>query len=189
MDNENLPTDTQEAYDLLAADPDAAPKDDAKAQAYATAHRKYVNMHRFFMHIWQAGVLDCSSYGIYALRDGIEELDLDAEEAPGQHECPRAMAVEIAAASVQEAAPAMYACTDIMGPNGNPDWPSNAGAPGRGGKRWQGVDGYTPQRWALWKTIFMEIVEGKGKYKLPDYTVEASRRALAAMEKAEAGSK
>lgn len=200
---EVLPESTEEAWRLLGTNAVPDPSD-TKAVAYAQARKRWINMNRFFMRAWADDVLDFSLYGIWALRDGLESLDLNAPDSVDPTTIgPRALRIETAAACVEEAPEALYKCREIMGPNGRDDW-TQSNAPGSGGTRWTGVDGFHPDRWALWKTVFGEIAANNGQYKMPDHVVDAAKvrrqspvetrmitysilqRALAVMEKTEA---
>lgn len=200
---EVLPESTEEAWRLLGTNAVPDPSD-TKAVAYAQARKRWINMNRFFMRAWADDVLDFSLYGIWALRDGLESLDLNAPDSIDHTAIgPRTLRIETAAACVEEAPEALYKCREIMGPNGRSDW-TQSNAPGSGGTRWTGVDGFHPDRWALWKTVFGEIAANNGQYKMPDHVVDAAKvrrqspvetrmviysilqRALAVMEKTEA---
>ncbi|QRW17648.1 ubiquitin carboxyl-terminal hydrolase [Rhizoctonia solani] len=124
-------------------------------------------------------------HGIWAARDGLENwpavppaiiTEQHAEEPPAGEDTAayRALLVEGATTWLRFAAHQLYACTEIWGPNGNPEWKSNAGAPGHGGDRWKGVDGMDPGR--------NEVSEGRGK----DWKVKyGALKALEAMVIAE----
>ncbi|KAJ1307214.1 hypothetical protein OPQ81_001329 [Rhizoctonia solani] len=149
------------------------------------------------------GFEEYALHGIWAARDGLEDWPADpptiiteqpSGEVPSGEDTAgyRALMVEGAATWLRIAAPQLYKCTEIWGPNGNPEWKSNAGAPGRGGTRWKGVDGMDPEkkRWALWKDVLREVIawydkeasEGRGK----DWKIkESALKALDAMAAAE----
>ncbi|KAF8689134.1 peptidase C19 family, partial [Rhizoctonia solani] len=142
-------------------------------------------------------------HGIWAARDGLENwpavppaiiTEQHAEEPPAGEDTAayRALLVEGATTWLRFAAHQLYTCTEIWGPNGNPEWKSNAGTPGHGGDRWKGVDGMDPgkKRWGLWKEVLHEVVawydkevsEGRGK----DWKVKyGALKALEAMVIAE----
>ncbi|EIN06205.1 hypothetical protein PUNSTDRAFT_145514 [Punctularia strigosozonata HHB-11173 SS5] len=148
----------------------------------------------FLARLWRAGAVDWAAlYALWALRSGLED-------APSPLPRPSAspvdayvsLAVEVASLWLQHAAPLVYRCTDVWGPNGRADWPGNRGAPGRGGRRWTGVDGFDAEhaRWALWKSVLREVarwceqVEGEGRMK--GWKIgQATEKALEAMEAAE----
>jgi hypothetical protein len=92
--------------------------------------------------------MDCGTYGLHALRLGVENEDAREEQS---------LRIEAAASWVLLAARMMFLSREIYGPRGNPDWPSSQGIRGRGGRLWNGVDGYAPARWAFWKSIFEVI--------------------------------
>lgn len=142
-------------------------------------------------------------HGIWAARDGLEDWPLEppvitsepATEDPLDREdtaAYRALMVEGAAIWLCLAAPQLYSCAEIWGPNGNPDWKANQGAPGRGGARWKGVDGMDPekQRWKLWKEVLLEVVTWYDKEasegRVKGWRVkEVAVKALKAMDAAE----
>ncbi|CAE7162930.1 unnamed protein product [Rhizoctonia solani] len=151
----------------------------------------------------EVGLKEYAIHGIWAVRDGLEDWPTEppkigagrpsgvppsGEETAGY----RVLMVEGAATWLRLAAPQLYACTEIWGPNGNSEWSQDAGAPGRGGARWKGVDGMDAEknRWALWKDVLREVVawydkeasEGRGKnWKVK----ESALKALEAMTEAE----
>ncbi|KAG8690570.1 hypothetical protein FRC11_010697 [Ceratobasidium sp. 423] len=151
----------------------------------------------------EVGLEECAVHGIWAARDGLEDwpseppaiiIEQPSGKPPSGEDTAgyRALMVEGATTWLRLAAPQLYACTKIWGPNGNPEWKSNAGAPGRGGARWKGVDGMDPdkKRWALWKDILREVIAwydkeasaGRGE----DWKVkESALKALDAMTAAE----
>ncbi|KAH7342081.1 hypothetical protein B0J17DRAFT_649383 [Rhizoctonia solani] len=119
----------------------------------------------------EAELEEYALHGIWAARDGLEDWPTEpptiiteqpSGELPSGEDTAgyRALMVEGAATWLRLAAPQLYACTEIWGPNGNPEWKRNAGAPGRGGVRWKGVDGMDPdkKRWALWKDVLHEVI-------------------------------
>lgn len=97
------------------------------------------------MRLWKEDIAHFDVYGLWAMCEGLEDLDMNKPEG-FDVVVPRELAIQAAAACIEEAAATMYACREIMGPNGRDDWPENRGAPGLGGKRWKGVDGYHPDR-------------------------------------------
>lgn len=169
------------------------------ASSLATERRKWLALQEFISRLWRD--CQCDDYALYALwaiRDALEDwpttppsFDIapsSCEESPAY----RALLVEAAAIWIRNTAPLMYANTQVWGKNGNPEWPDNAGAPGRGGNRWEGVDGYDVEhkRWDLWKQILQEVVQwcdtetAKGHTKGWRIKEEASK-ALEAMAAAE----
>ncbi|KAL5635189.1 hypothetical protein ACGC1H_003027 [Rhizoctonia solani] len=119
----------------------------------------------------EVGLKEYALHGIWAARDGLEDWPTEpptiiteqpsggppsGEDTAGY----RALMVEGAATWLCFAGPQLYACNEIWGPNGNPEWKRNAGAPGRGGARWKGVDGMDSEkkRWALWKDVLREVI-------------------------------
>jgi hypothetical protein len=122
---------------------------------YPAERERWINLNAFIAHLWADGVADFSIYGLWALREGLEGEDRNGMED--------SLRVEVVASWLAIAAEPMFLSRRICGPRGNPDWPNNAGAPGRGGPLWEGVDGYAPERWAFWKKRLAEVkrdVEG-----------------------------
>jgi hypothetical protein len=159
----------------------------------------------FLARLWRdAAAADWALYSLWALRNGLEDLPtpLPISAAHDEGSMKRdanthtpayvALVAETASLWLQTTAPLMYGCEEIWGPNGRDDWPSNRGAPGRGGKKWDGVDGFDKehQRWALWKSVLREVVQWcddcAKDVKFRIYrTKEAAERALQAMDAAE----
>ncbi|KAG8755565.1 hypothetical protein FRC11_005946 [Ceratobasidium sp. 423] len=160
----------------------------------AVARHRWLSLQSFISRLWRD--CKCDSYALYALwalRAGLEDWPESPpsfgaqygtfEESPGY----LALQVEAAAIWIHNTATLMYQCTEIWGPNGNPDWPKRAGAPGKGGRRWSGVDGYDREhkRWQLWKDVLGEVIQwcdrGGQRWKVKD----AATHALEAMKAAE----
>ncbi|CAE6424144.1 unnamed protein product [Rhizoctonia solani] len=134
--------------------------------------KEWLNLQAFIAKLLsEVGFKEYLIHGIWAARDGLEDWPTEpptiiteqpSGEPPSGEDTAgyRALMVEGAAIWLYLAAPQLYACTEIWGPNGNPEWKRNAGAPGRGGARWKGVDGMDPEkkRWALWKDVLREVV-------------------------------
>ncbi|EJD54617.1 hypothetical protein AURDEDRAFT_179730 [Auricularia subglabra TFB-10046 SS5] len=139
-------------------------------------------LHAFYAKLaarWDACDL---TYGLWAMRDALEYAP-DSKHFTDE-EVSRAEAIECAAQWALYAAPLLLASREILGPNGNPDWPSNAGKPGRGGDLWKGVDGFHPDRWALWKAGFAQAALEES---LAGDARTAAKAAAEAMARAEAG--
>lgn len=134
----------------------------------ATERYKWLALQEFISRLWRD--CQCDDYaltGIWALRDALEDwpttpppfdtIPSSYEESPAY----RAFLVEAAAIWICNTAPLMYANSQAWGKNGRPDWPDNAGTPGRGGKRWEGFDGYDAEhrRWELWKQVLQEVIQ------------------------------
>ena len=97
------------------------------------------------------------------MRMHLEPLSVQSTQGPTANVetgVPQEVEIEVAAIWVKVAGAKMYACTEILGPKGNPNWEANQGAPGKSGGTWDGVDGYHPDRWAHWKQIFSEVAQG-----------------------------
>ncbi|GJE94470.1 DUF3632 domain-containing protein [Phanerochaete sordida] len=179
-----LPLDTTQAYDILSG---ATPEDptDPTSKAYTDARAAWLNLVRFFMQVWAADVYDFALYGIWFMRAGLEDFD-PADPGRVTEIAPPALDLEAASVCVQVAGAQMYRSHLIAGPNGDPTWDSDLrGAPGRGGKRWTGIDGYSPDRWKLWKTVFGEYVAAEGKPSIWHNAVQAAKAAIVAMDKVE----
>ncbi|KAL1752762.1 hypothetical protein FB107DRAFT_292924 [Schizophyllum commune] len=142
---------TPEDASLFASDAtDAA---DARTLAFTAARRRFLRLHRFLACVWAAGLWPCADLALWTMRDALEY----EPNHSSYKRVPRALKVEAAAQWAVHAVRAMYECKEIMGPKGNADWPANAGAPGRGGDKWEGVDGYDAARWRLWRGEFGRI--------------------------------
>lgn len=174
-DGKPLPVDSPEALAFLAGDRAAEPEDPTSA-LYVEARKSWLNRCRFLMQVWVSDVYDFELYGLWMMREGLEDFDLDRLGGKTDHSnIPVALAIEEASVCIQVAAEKMYRSKLIAGPKGSAGWDPRQGAPGRGGKRWQGVDGYHPDRWKLWKTIFKEIVDAKGRPGMSSHVVEAAQ--------------
>jgi hypothetical protein len=151
----------------------------------------------------EMGLKEYTVHGIWAARDGLENwpttppaiiTEQNLEDPPASDETAAycALLVEGATTWLRIAAPELYACTEIWGPNGNPEWKRNAGAPGRGGMRWKGVDGMDPEkkRWGLWKDVLHEVIawydkeadKGRGKNWKVKYGAVKALEAMALAE-------
>ncbi|KIP10859.1 hypothetical protein PHLGIDRAFT_492550 [Phlebiopsis gigantea 11061_1 CR5-6] len=153
-----------EVYRILSGD---TPSDlnNPLSTAYSDARTHWLNLCRFIMRLWAEDVSDFEVYGIWMMRAGLEDLDLSHPEDTSK-EPSTTMAVTItlgieeAGVCVQAAGAKMYKSSTIFGPHGNPDW-KQSNAPGRGGIRWKGVDGYHTERWKLWKALFKEVIDAE----------------------------
>ena len=116
------------------------------------------------MRLWVEDIADFEVYGIWMMREGLEDLDLsqpeDTSKDPSTMSTTVTLAIEVADICIQTAGAKMYRSTAIFGPRGNPDW-KQSNAPGRGGRRWEGVDGYHRERWKLWKAVFREVIDAE----------------------------
>ncbi|KAL1679325.1 hypothetical protein EV122DRAFT_289694 [Schizophyllum commune] len=167
---------TPEDASLLASDAtDAA---DARTLAFTAARQRFLRLHLFLAHVWAAGLWPCADLALWTMRDALEY----APDHSTYKRVPRTLKVEAAAQWAVHAGRAMYECKEIMGPKGNADWPANAGAPGRGGDKWEGVDGYDAARWRLWREEFGRIAEEEGER---ENVRRAAKEAAEAMRKVE----
>ncbi|KAI4293826.1 hypothetical protein K525DRAFT_363968 [Schizophyllum commune Loenen D] len=165
---------TPEDASLFASD--ATDNTDARTLAFTAARRRFLRLHLFLAHVWAAGLWPCADLALWTMRDALEY----APDHSSYKRVPRALKVEAAAQWAVHAGRAMYECKEIMGPKGNADWPANAGAPGRGGDKWDGVDGYDAARWRLWREEFGRIAgeegEGENVRRAAEEAAEAMRR-------------
>ncbi|KAG8714336.1 hypothetical protein FRC08_012075 [Ceratobasidium sp. 394] len=158
---------------LAGAAPPSTLAQDDNVNLALKRRRGWLALQAFMARLWSNAELDAFAVcSVWAEREGLEDWPAappsifdggeSAEERPVGEDTPayRALMVEGAAVWLRFAAPKMYACTEIWGPNGNPDWQKNEGAPGRGGERWQGVDGMDKEkeRWALWREVLKDVV-------------------------------
>ncbi|CAE6450163.1 unnamed protein product [Rhizoctonia solani] len=164
----------------------------------AVARHRWLSLQSFISRLWRD--CKCDSYALYAvwaLRSGLEDWP-ESPPAFGTRystfeESPAYLVLQVEAATIwiNNAASLMYQCTKIWGPNGNPDWPKRAGAPGKGGRRWSGVDGYDREhkRWKLWKDGLGEVIQWcdrEGQGQVEGWRVkDAAIRALDSMKAAE----
>ncbi|KAL1725702.1 hypothetical protein EV714DRAFT_287720 [Schizophyllum commune] len=139
---------------------------------------RFLRLHLFLAHVWAAGLWPCADLALWTMRDALEY----APDHSSYKRVPRALKVEAAAQWAVHAGRAMYECKEIMGPKGNADWPANAGAPGRGGDKWKGVDGYDAARWRLWREEFGRIAGEEGEQ---EDVRRAAKEAAEAMRKVE----
>ncbi|CAE6450188.1 unnamed protein product [Rhizoctonia solani] len=168
------------------------------AACLAKSRHQWLSLQAFISRLWRdCGCDEYDKYAIWALRPALEDwpeypplCDVKCETF---EESPAYLAFQVEAASIWicNTAPLMYRCTTIMGPNGASDWPEAAGTPGRGGRRWNGVDGYDCEhkRWQLWKDVLGEVIEWcdrAEKDQMKGWKVkEAAIRALEALQAAE----
>ncbi|KAL7283042.1 hypothetical protein ACG7TL_002466 [Trametes sanguinea] len=163
----------------LAGEP---PTDSPHSQSAAAARTIWLNENAFVARLWALGVADMEFYGISTMRMELEPYSLPPERRPPcESHYTQAVDIENAAQWVRIAGKKMYECREILGPKGNPDWDPHRGAPGSSGGTWDGVDGFHPDRWALWKDIFKKVSEGGGWKKM----IDAAKAAVEAMEQVE----
>ncbi|KAI0373292.1 hypothetical protein BV20DRAFT_963135 [Pilatotrama ljubarskyi] len=187
-----------EACAALAGDPPATNSSE-RFRAGALARTRWLNMNAFVARLWTRAVIDCADYALMTMAHMLEPYSLPPEERrrgrgggggsaecggtvwSAMHEDPMELQIEVASIWVQEVGDKMYASRQILGPNGNPDWPQNAGRPGGSGGTWDGVDGYHPERWTHWKSVFEGIAKGEGRRNM----IEAATAAVEVMETVE----
>ena len=133
-----------------------------------TDRRRWLALQEFISRLWRDAKCDYYAlYAIWAIREGLEDWPVPPpsfDVTPSSYEywpAYRAFLVEAASIWIRNTAPLMYANTQVWGKNGNPEWPDDAGAPGRGGTRWLGIDGYDLEhkRWNLWKQVLKEVAQ------------------------------
>ncbi|KAF8601171.1 hypothetical protein BDV93DRAFT_608255 [Ceratobasidium sp. AG-I] len=167
----------------------------------AMDRHRWLALQEFSSRLWRDA--KCEHYAINAIwvvREGIEDWPAappSFDVTPSSYEdWPAYCAFLVEAATIwfRNTAPLMYANTQVWGKNGNPNWPDNAGTPGRGGKRWEGIDGYDLEhkRWDTWKQVLKEIVQWcdieSKKGNMKGWRVrEKVNAALEAMAAAESG--
>jgi hypothetical protein len=191
--------------DALAGAPSSA--HDENVDLASKCRKEWLALQAFMARLRaECGLESFAVCGIWAIRDGLEDWPtappsiLDGS-SPSTGERPagedtaayHALMVEGAAVWLRFAAAEMYASAEIWGPNGNPEWNRNQGEPGRGGARWDGVDGMDAdkKRWGLWRDVLDEIsawydkeaAAGRGSgWKVKDATVTALK-AMDAVER------
>ncbi|CAE6439619.1 unnamed protein product [Rhizoctonia solani] len=163
----------------------------------ANCRRGWLSTQSFISRLWRDCDCNYSLYALWAMRTALEDWPESPPSFDTQYdtleESPAYLALEVEAAAIWifNTAPLMYQCTEIWGPNGNLDWPDNAGLPGIGGRRWKGVDGYDREhkRWELWRDLFGEVIrwcDGAGKEHMQGWKVrDAATRALETMKEVE----
>ncbi|KAI5890960.1 uncharacterized protein SCHCODRAFT_02627750 [Schizophyllum commune H4-8] len=170
---------TPEDAPLFASD--ARDDADARTLAFTAARQRFLRLHRFLACVWAAGLWPFHDLALWTMRDALEY----GPDHSSYKRVPRALKVEAAAQWAVHAGRQMYECKEIMGPKGNANWPANAGAPGRGGDKWDGVDGYDAGRWRLWREEFGRIAESDGEL---ENVRSAAKEAAEAMRKVEEAS-
>ncbi|GJE91478.1 hypothetical protein PsYK624_076280 [Phanerochaete sordida] len=181
-----LPRQKFAALRALSGAPQEDRDDPYYYQSYAKSRVEWLNIVRYFMQIWALDICDLEIYGLRIMRDGLENVDLAEPKrltkAPDL--VPPALALEAASVCVRLVGKKMYRSTRIV-EQGDCDldyefYPQ--GYPGRGGQRWTGVEGYHPDRWKLWKSVFIEYAEAEGRRGIVQNAVEAAKAAIEAME-------
>ncbi|KAI0747625.1 hypothetical protein C8Q80DRAFT_687522 [Daedaleopsis nitida] len=182
-DGRELSFSNPQGRDILAG---ASSLDDPDSRAYASIRTGWLNLNTFLARVWALDIQDESLFAMFLMRDNIETLTLTSTTEPmpvsdGNESEPQELKIEAAAAWIRYAGARMFACREIMGPKGNPDWPASHGHPGASGGTWDGVDGYHSDRWAHWKGIFADIADGKWRKNVR----EAAQAAVEAMNEFE----
>ncbi|CAE7133179.1 unnamed protein product [Rhizoctonia solani] len=163
----------------------------------AKSRHQWLSFQSFISRLWRdCGRNEYAMYAIWALRPALEDWPESPPACDTKYETleesPAYLAFQVEAASVWicNTASLMYECTEIYGPRGDPNWPTR-NAPGRGGRRWDGVDGYDREhkRWQLWKDVLGEVIQWcdrAAKDQMQGWKVrDAAVRALEAMKAAE----
>ncbi|CAE6499897.1 unnamed protein product [Rhizoctonia solani] len=164
----------------------------------AKTRHQWLTLQVFLSRLWRdCGVDGYEISAIWAIRPALEDWPESPPACDAKcetfEESPAYLAMQVEAASIWicNTAPLMYQCTIIMGPRGAPDWPESHGAPGRGGRRWNGVDGYDREhkRWQLWKDVLGEVIQWcdrAGKDQMKGWKVKgAAVRAFESLKAAE----
>ncbi|CAE7113252.1 unnamed protein product [Rhizoctonia solani] len=162
------------------------------------SRHQWLSYQTFISRLWRdCGRNEYDKYAIWALRPALEDWPefppaCDAKCTTYEESAAYlALQVEVASIWICNTASLMYQCAEIYGPKGNPNWPKEAGTPGRGGRRWDGVDGYDREhkRWQVWKDVLGEVIkwcDGVAKDQMQGWKVrDAAVRALEAMKTAE----
>ena len=164
------PEDTPElAYSILSGDFPSDPTDPI-ASAFIHARESYLNYVRFVMRMTVSEVSSFKLWAIWIMRGGLEDLfylDTPEEKLDLFYGFTRTLKIEAASVCIQEAGKLIYRSTD--------DYTRPGSAPGSGGKRWAGVQGFHPDRWKLWKTVFQEIVDTGVREDIRPNAVEAAK--------------
>lgn len=156
--------------------------DDLVERAYAAARTRWLNINAFFALLWARDVTDEHFFAITTMRMCLEPLSRpgSSTRAPtpiGVSEVrdgvgePQELQIEVSASWLRAAGRKIFACKEILGPKGNPEWAATRGCPGGSGGAWDGVDGFHPDRWRHWKRLFKEVSEGTWR----ENVIEAAR--------------
>lgn len=165
-DRRFVSTDDPECIAALSGDP---PIDSVPSRAGARARRNWLNLNAFLARLWALDVWENAFLGISTMRMSLEPHSMPVYVGdPGCSGPSVELDLEVAAVWIRIAGKRMFECREIMGPKGNPDWPSNYGCPGGSGGTWDGVDGYHPDRWQHWKGIFHSISQGHWRRSVID---------------------
>ena len=113
--------------------------------------------------MWALDVRDQAYTAILTIQAELEPLRLSSTNEPTSGiwdgiEFPEELQIELASTWVRIAGAQIYArCRENMRPEDNPGTP----CPGRNSETCDDVDGYTLDRWRLWKGILQEVVAGR----------------------------
>ncbi|KAG9093234.1 hypothetical protein FS749_014819, partial [Ceratobasidium sp. UAMH 11750] len=123
---------------LAGAAPPSTLAQDDNVNLALKRRRGWLALQAFMARLWSDAELDAFAVcSVWAEREGLEDWPAappsifdgseSTDERPVGEDTPayRALMVEGAAVWLRFAAPKMYACTEIWGPNGNPDWQKN----------------------------------------------------------------
>ncbi|TBU24803.1 hypothetical protein BD309DRAFT_959791 [Dichomitus squalens] len=180
----SLDLSAPKAQGLLAGDDPT--DDDPETREVIKARQKWLNLNAFLAQLWALGVVDEAFFGICSMAAGLEPLTLSSTRRPtreqaGVFDGPQELQIEVASVWLRIAGARMYACREILGPKGDPDWDARRGCPGRSGGTWDGVDGYHPDRWRYWKGILQEVAKGEWRMNV----IKAAQAAVDAMNQFE----
>ncbi len=165
-DGRHISTDNPECMAALSGDP---PVDSVASRVGARARLNWLNMNAFLARLWALDVWENAFWGIATMRMSLEPHSMPVYvHTPGISRPSVDLQIEEAAVWICVAGKRMFECREILGPKGNPDWPSNRGSPGSSGGTWDGVDGYHPDRWQHWKDIFRKISQGQWRSNVID---------------------
>ena len=154
---------TPAARAILAgrAPPPDAPIPHDEAFAIAETRSRWLNFNAFFALVWARDVWNGAFFALTTMRMQLEPFSLGSPPKLEEVSEPPELCLEVAALWLRVAGACMYACKEIMGPRGNPNWDPRRGCPGASGGTWDGVDGYDLARWAHWKGILKAAAEAE----------------------------
>ncbi|KAI0648293.1 hypothetical protein C8Q79DRAFT_1008635 [Trametes meyenii] len=176
-----LSSDESRGVPFLVGDP---PTESAESQGWARARSRWLNLNTFTARLWLSAIMDRSQWALLCQAKWLElyALPPDSRLAAGSS-LPPELGMETAAIWLRLAGRLMYTCREIFGPRGNPEWDEDRrGLPGRTAGRWDGVDGYHPDRWLHWRGILQDIANG---HEYRPTMAEAAKTALEAMDEVE----
>ncbi|OJT12227.1 hypothetical protein TRAPUB_11215 [Trametes pubescens] len=176
-DGRYVSTDDPDCIAALSGDP---PVDSVASRAGARARLNWLNMNAFLARLWALDVWENAFWAIATMRTSLEPHSMPVYVYRTSRPSVD-LQIEEAAVWIRVAGKRMFECREILGPKGNPDWPSHRGSPGSSGGTWDGVDGYHPDRWQHWKDIFRKISQGHWRSNV----INAAKAAIEAMEQIE----